>query len=179
MGNRKKKIPSAAYRKSVSKLAALKSLSRKSSSGTIGELARASIHKKPPSNTTPAAIEPQTNGSRQPRIDDSMNAYVTPPNPAVAVSAPSQSTLPRFSSLLSGTCHTPSSTTAAAIGTLMKNTHRHDACWINHPPNTGPIAVVIAVNPDHIPIARPRSFSSNDALMIDKLPGTKKAAPSP
>ncbi len=50
---------------------------------------------------------------------------------------------------------------------------------MNHPPTTGPAAAVIAVKPDHVPIARPRLLSGNDALMIDKLPGTRNAAPNP
>ena len=40
----------------------------------------------------------------------------------------------------------------------MKNTHLHEPCSMNHPPSTGPIAAVIDVNPDHVPIARPRSL---------------------
>ncbi len=44
---------------------------------------------------------------------------------------------------------------------------------------TGPRAVVMAVKPDHVPIARPRDSSSKDALMIARLPGTRNAAPIP
>ena len=61
----------------------------------------------------------------------------------------------------------------------MKKTHRQDACSTSHPPSTGPIAVVIAVNPDHVPIARPRSFSGKEALMRARLPGMRSAAPTP
>ena len=61
----------------------------------------------------------------------------------------------------------------------MKNTARHETCSINQPPITGPIAVVIALKPDHVPIARPRSFSGNELLMIARLPGTSSAAPNP
>ena len=66
-----------------------------------------------------------------------------------------------------------------ASGTLMKNTARQLTCSINHPPPTGPSAVVIALNPDHVPIARPRSSPSNVAVMIARLPGTSNAAPMP
>ena len=69
--------------------------------------------------------------------------------------------------------------TAAASGTLIKNAHRQDACSISHPPITGPIAVVIALKPDHVPMALPRDFSSKQALMIAKLPGVRNAAPIP
>jgi hypothetical protein len=67
----------------------------------------------------------------------------------------------------------------SASGTLMKNTARHDTFSINHPPSTGPIAAVIAVNPDHVPIALPRLSSLNEALMIARLPGTRSAPPAP
>src|SRR5262245_54447090 len=38
---------------------------------------------------------------------------------------------------------------------------------------------VIALKPDQVPIALPRSPSANDALMIARLPGTRSAPPSP
>ena len=47
--------------------------------------------------------------------------------------------------------------TTTASGRLMKKIQRHDVCSMSHPPSTGPSAAVIAVNPDHVPIARPRS----------------------
>ena len=61
----------------------------------------------------------------------------------------------------------------------MKNTQRQEACSISQPPRTGPTAVVIAVKPDQVPMARPRSFSSKEALMMARLPGTRSAAPMP
>ena len=48
--------------------------------------------------------------------------------------------------------------TIAAIGTLRKNTARQLTCSTSQPPRTGPIAVVMAPKPDHVPIARPRSL---------------------
>jgi len=47
----------------------------------------------------------------------------------------------------------------------MKNTHRQDACCTNHPPSTGPMAAVIEVKPDQVPIARPRSSLENETLI--------------
>ena len=41
------------------------------------------------------------------------------------------------------------------------------------------MAEVIAVKPDHVPIAFPRCSLSNDALMIARLPGTSSAPPTP
>ena len=72
-----------------------------------------------------------------------------------------------------------STTTSAASGTFRKNTARQLQCSISQPPKTGPAAAVIALDPDHVPIARPRSASSNVALMIARLPGTRNAAPTP
>ena len=69
--------------------------------------------------------------------------------------------------------------TRIAIGRLIKNTARHETCSINHPPITGPMPAVIALNPDHVPMARPRSFSEKELLMMARLPGTRSAAPSP
>jgi hypothetical protein len=37
------------------------------------------------------------------------------------------------------------------------------------------MAAVIELNPDQVPIARPRSSSPNVALMMARLPGTRKA----
>ena len=47
------------------------------------------------------------------------------------------------------------------------------------PPNAGPKAPVIAVNPDQVPMARPRLSGSNEALNSAKLPGMNKAPPTP
>ena len=61
----------------------------------------------------------------------------------------------------------------------MKKIQRQDMLSTNHPPSTGPIAVVMAVKPDHVPIARPRCSLLNEALRMARLPGTNNAPPSP
>ena len=43
----------------------------------------------------------------------------------------------------------------------------------------GPTAVATPANPDHAPMARPRSSRRNDAEMIARLPGTRSAAAAP
>ena len=58
----------------------------------------------------------------------------------------------------SGTCHNEITRTSAAKGILMKNIQCQEACSINHPPKTGPKAVVMVVNPAHVPIALPKFF---------------------
>src|ERR1700678_1671605 len=109
------------------------------------------MKKKVTTEAQPRTRAPQTRACLHPRLADSMNPYAKPPKPTVAANAPAQSILPDARFLLSGTCHNESTMTAAAIGTFMKNAHRQEACSINQPPKTGPIAVVIAVNPDHVP----------------------------
>src|SRR5713226_7087763 len=178
-GNKKKKIPIAAYKKSVSRFAPLKLRDLNSVSGSIGELTLVSTNTKATRQPKPTIKLPTTRGLRQPKLTDSMNPTIKPPSPAVAISAPNQSMRPAVALRLSGIRQTEIAITATARGRLMKNTHRHEACSTSQPPRTGPMAVVIAVNPDHVPIAWPRLFSSKDVLIMDRLPGTSNAAPTP
>ena len=53
----------------------------------------------------------------------------------------------------------PSTTTATDAGTLKKKSQRHDPWVTTHPPATGPMAAVIALNADHVPMAEPRELS--------------------
>jgi len=39
--------------------------------------------------------------------------------------------------------------------------------------------LVMALKPAQAPMARPRSFSGNEATMMARLPGTRSAAPTP
>ena len=95
-----------------------------------------------------------------------------PPRPSTASTAPLQSiAVVRDGSRLSSMNRSDSTSTMTASGTFRKNTARQLTCSTSQPPLTGPIAVVIALNPDQVPIARPRSASSNVALMIARLPG--------
>jgi hypothetical protein len=61
----------------------------------------------------------------------------------------------------------------------MKNIQRQEACSTIQPPSTGPTPAEIAVKPDQVPMARPLSSSENAALIIARLPGTSRAAPTP
>ena len=65
----------------------------------------------------------------------------------------------------SGTRQITTAMAASAIGTLTKNTQRHEACCTNQPPATGPTAVVMALKPDQVPMARPRSSGENEVLI--------------
>src|SRR5882672_4083033 len=108
-------------------------------SGTIGDEERASQY-----NSTARARAPTAPAASI----DSISARTIPPKPSTANRPPTQSNpWPRLSALLSGTFHRVSNTTAPPSGILMKNTDLH------HPPSKGPIAAVIDVKPDHVPIA--------------------------
>src|ERR1700676_2183446 len=122
---------------------------------------------------------PRTSASDQPSVADPTNPNTIPARPSVATDAPSQSAFCGVELRDSGTCHNEIAITAAPRGTLMKKTQCHEACSINQPPKTGPKAAVMAVNPDQVPIAWPRDFSSKDALIIARLLGTRNAAPIP
>ncbi len=111
---------------------------------------------------------------------DSIKPYTMLPRARVASNAPHQSRLRgASSSRLSGTCQKRRTSTAAASGMLIKKTQRQEAYCTNQPPNTGPTAAVIAVKPDHVPMAFPRCLASKDALMMARLPGTRRAPPIP
>src|SRR5262249_48548765 len=151
-------------RKSVNKFAPLKALDWNSRSGTIGKLDFASTAKKSAKPVKPTIKDPRTTGWLPPRRAESMNPVTSAAKPMVAMTAPGQSILRAPALRLSGTCLIAITTTAVARGKLIKNAQRQEACSTSQPPKTGPIAVVIAVNADQVPIARPRSFSSNEAL---------------
>ncbi len=80
---------------------------------------------------------------------------------------------------LSGTCQRVRANTAAPRGRFMKNAHLQEAFCTSHPPSTGPIAAVMDVKPDHVPIARPRSSAGKFTLINARLPGTSSAPPTP
>ncbi len=178
-GKRKKKMPMAEYKNKVSRFAPVKLAFLNMASRTIGEVARASTRANPIMQPKPAIKLPKTRGFLQPRLADSIKPFTIPPSPRVASNAPSQSTRSAVALRLSGIRQRERAITAAARGRLMKNAHRQEACSTSQPPRTGPTAVVIAVKPDHVPIAWPRLFSSKDLLMIARLPGTSSAAPTP
>src|SRR3990167_678552 len=103
-----------------------------------------------------------------------------PPRPRVPRTPPPQSPLPLESPrLISATRRKSIVSTAAAIGTLMKNIHLHETFSMSHPPSTGPNAVVIAENADHVPIALPLSPGLKKTVIIERLPGMRSAPPPP
>ena len=79
----------------------------------------------------------------------------------------------------SGTCRQATAVTATATGRLMPKIHRQDTSWTSQPPRNGPRAVATPPSPDHAPIALPRSAGTNEACRIARLPGVRRAAPTP
>src|ERR1700679_1596069 len=122
-------------------------------SGSIGAVTLASTNPNATIQIRPTIKLPNTKGFLQPSLAYSMNPFTKLPSPTVARSAPHQSTRASTALRLSETRQNETIITAAAIGTLMKKTQRQEACSTSQPPRTGPTAVVIAVKPDHIPIA--------------------------
>src|ERR1700675_3519495 len=151
----------------------------KSAGDTMGEDTCASTNTKAMRQAEPTSKLPNTRGWPHPNFGDSRNPVTTPPRPAVANSAPSQSICWTLEPRLSGTCQNEIANTTLASGRFRKNAQRQEPYSMSNLPRTGPRAVVIAVKPDHVPMAWPRDFSSNDALIMARLPGTSNAAPIP
>ena len=124
-------------------------------------------------------MTPAIGAARLP-LENSSNAKTIPASPTLVSSTPGKSILRLSPSAeLSGTRQRLSAMTTIAMGKLMKNTQRQETNSTIQPPSTGPKAAVIAVNPDQVPIARPRSSDGNDALISARLPGTSNAPPTP
>src|SRR5260370_37747258 len=136
-----------------------------SESGTMGEATRLSTYTNRVRAPNPTPKLPRTRECLQPSVADSTNPNPIPARPTVATEAPIQSAFCGVELRDSGTCHNEIAITAAPRGTLMKKTQSQEACSINHPPRTGPNAALMAVNPDQVPIACPRAFSSTDAVI--------------
>src|SRR2546429_8169478 len=103
----------------------------------------------------------------------SISPYTSAPKPTVTSSVPHQSSLRDASaSRLSGTRQNSTPSTTNASGTLMKKTQRQEANCTNTPPSTGPTTEDMAVKPNQVPTARPRSTTLNEAPIIARMPGT-------
>src|SRR5262249_26575352 len=170
-GRKKNTLPRAAYRRNVRMFAPANVRERNTDNGNIGCRARASTSTNATSRRVPT---PTTGGA------DSISPKTTAPRPAVVNRVPSQSRTGGDPSLYaSGTRRTVIARTIVAKGTLMEKTQRPEPCCTSHPPSTGPIAAVMDVNPDQVPIARPRSWSGKDPLIKARLLGTNNAPPRP
>src|SRR5438105_12120707 len=158
IGTTNSTIDSDPYNSSVSAFVSVKARERNSSSDNIGWRDRRSTTTNSTKNTAPTTIAAATGGALASGRGHSSSANTIRPRPSVAVTAPAQSIRRvRDGSRLSGTYTHVSASTAAASGRFRKKTARQLTWSMNQPPATGPSADVIAVNPDQIPIAPPRS----------------------
>jgi hypothetical protein len=80
---------------------------------------------------------------------------------------------------VSGTWARVTSTTTAATGRFNRKIQRHDAASTRYPPRNGPTAVAIPPSADHAPMALPRSAGTKLAWMMARLPGVRRAPPTP
>jgi len=152
---------------------------RNKSGGIMASAVRASHSTNPRSRILPAARAAITTGSAHPRAPAAMRPYTAAPRPRVTRRLPGTSRRRADGSRLSGTRHAVTAMQTMANGTTTKNTARQDTASTSHPPIAGPTAVVSAENPAHVPIAVPRSCSGKEALMSARLPGTRRAPPTP
>ncbi len=66
-----------------------------------------------------------------------------------------------------------------AIGGLIQKMARQLTCSVRKPPSTGPMASARALMPAQVPIAVPRCSAGKAWVMIDRVAGIMKAAPTP
>ncbi len=170
--------PSPAYTVSVTRFAPVNCLERKSVRSRSGWRWRRSTTMNPTNATTPTTSAMTTPGlSPSP---SSMRPEVVEASATVISAAPRRSgrgaSIP---SEVSGRCRIATTTVAAAIGMLMKNTGRHEKLSTSQPPTKGPRAPAAAPKPDHAPTARARSSGWNDAEIMARLLGTRSAPAAP
>ncbi len=164
----------------MSRFAPAKLRLRNRCSGSIGARARASQAMKVARPTSPTAAATSTGADAQPRVGASISANTTPARPSVAAVAPAMSTGPSTTSpRLSGTLAMHSNSSTPPIGTLSRKAQRQEKWSTRKPPTTGPMAAVMPLNADQVPMARPRSASGKPAPSSARLPGTSSAAPMP
>ena len=150
----------------MSKFAPLKSLERNRRSGIIGDEARASQY-----NSAIRAIAPAAAATGL----DSIRAKTIPPKPSDGQQATAPiETLALIAGLAFRDFPQGKQQNASPSGRLIKNTHLQETCSVNHPPSTGPMAAVIDVKPDHVPMARPRSFSEKIRADQSQAAGDKQ-----
>src|SRR6185437_15223736 len=113
-------------------------------------------------------------------VGASMSASVRPARASAVSTDPAMSNRPRASgSRLSGTCRSPTATTATASGRLIRKIQRQPIEPTIQPPRNGPIAPATPPSPDQAPMARGRSSGLNVDWMMASEPGVSSAPPMP
>ena len=170
----------AEYSSTVATLVTVNSRLRKSDGGTSGfsvRRMRRTNAAMPTSATMPA---PMTAGSVQPRGPASVSAHVAVPRLITASPAPTTSSArAACGSRVSGTAYSAHPTASAATGRLMRKAQRQPGPSTSQPPTKGPTAPATPPSPDHAPTALARSAGTKTACRMARLPGVRRAAPTP
>jgi hypothetical protein len=153
-------------------------LSRKTLSGTIGEVTRASINRKVASRTATATRLPIVRTVPQPPWVASPRVKISRSKPPVSVAAPAVSNGRRRSSpRLSGTIRGASAAAARPIGTLIQKIHSQPGPPASTPPRITPTIDPIPASEPHTPSALLRAGPSAKVLVtIDSAAGVKRRA---
>ena len=93
--------------------------------------------------------------------------------------APGMSSVRVPAALVSGTWRTVIPAVSRARGTLTRKMVRQLTASMSHPPRKAPTALVAPANPDQSPSAFGRSSGWMVVPMMDMLPGTRSAPPTP
>src|SRR4051812_27078777 len=132
-----------------------------------------------PTNATTPVTRATATGTVKP-LPIWINPNVVEARATVMRAAPRRSGLGAdMPSEVSGTWRKAIHAVTVAMGRLMKNTGRHDRPSTSQPPTKGPTAPAAAPSPDQAPTALARSSGWNDAEMMARLLGTRRAAAAP
>ncbi len=154
--------------------------SRKMRSGIIGEATLASMTTKAVSSATTPTSEPMVRKVSQPTVVASPSVKISSSRPAVRVTAPRVSNLPRSSALLSGRMRGASTAAPRPIGTLIQKIHSQPQVSASTPPRITPTMDAIPDSEPHTPSALLRSGPSAKVLVrIARAAGVISAAPKP
>ncbi len=155
-------------------------------SGSIGSRARYSYATNAISSATPAISGTSTPGLDHPSRGCSISANTGPPSPSAHSAAPGRSIRragvrsgPATAGSARGITSRISATHAIVNGRLSRNIQRQEAIASSSPPASGPSTVAIPPHAVQLPIAGPRSDSSNVATIVASELGTSSAPATP
>src|SRR5512132_2212629 len=118
-------------------------------------------------------------GSPHPSWLASMSPYVALNRAAVPRNRPGMSSFRATSDTDSRTVRVAVRKATTPTGTFRKNTDCHPRRSTIRPPTVGPRARARPDTPAQSPMARARSCAGNVTVMIDRVPGMRRAAPIP
>src|SRR5215203_6704253 len=124
--------------------------------GTSGAGERCSMRTKTATSVTPPASKASVEAVSQPWSTLRLIAYTTSTRPAVTVAAPATSNELRADARPPGTTSSRATTSAAPIGTLMRNTQGHPGPVVRAPPAISPTVAAVPLTAPKTPRARLR-----------------------